>query len=185
MNKTYRIENSFMYMDKLKTLYNHRAVTISFGKIAYGSTKKVNEVTINIELRKIEGKGPELSIRGSIWNTTHTDCNSCGQNLDEIAKYIKPYNSRYIEFQQIYRWWHLYHLNGMNAGTVEQDMELQKFPNVKTYVEQCEILKKAGLYEVKLPDGTMYKYGSAWLYREIPDKDLREIIEYLFSQITK
>jgi hypothetical protein len=147
--------------------------TLSFGKIDYmNHGRKDCLVTIEIELRKTD-KGEELSICGNIWNHTKSDIYSGGQNLDKIAKYIKaPF------FKKIYRLWSLYHLNGMHAGTVEQDVAIDAWKRETgeryDYDKVCEMLKCAGLYEVEL-DGKPYKYGHSWLFRAIPDEDLLEI----------
>ena len=87
-----------------------------------------------------------------------------GQCLDESdildtvenGKLCKKDKATYLE---ILRLWKNYHLNGMNAG--------------------CEHQKKGS------PVGSVcpvcgYRYGSAWLYREIPEKDL-EAIKNLFT----
>ena len=86
--------------------------TISFGKYAIYSNKKINEVTVSIELREKDNK-PVLSICGNVWNIRHTDILMGGQCLDELAKYIDcPL------FKEIYRLWKNYHLNDMHAGTI-------------------------------------------------------------------
>ena len=87
-----------------------------------------------------------------------------GQCLDESdildavenGKLCKKDKATYLE---ILRLWKNYHLNGMNAG--------------------CEHQKEGS------PAGSVcpvcgYRYGSAWLYREIPEKDL-EAIKHLFT----
>lgn len=43
-----------------------------------------------------------------------------------------------------------------------------------SYTVDCELLKRHGLYEVKV-DGKPYKYGHAWLYRAIPENDMNKI----------
>lgn len=43
-----------------------------------------------------------------------------------------------------------------------------------SYTVDCELLKRHGLYEVEV-DGKPYKYGHAWLYREIPENDMNKI----------
>lgn len=153
---------------------NNRKV-IELGKIDfYGTGKKINAVDVEIELRSTN-KGPELSICGSIWNSRHTDIVCGGQCLDEIAEYIHS-----AKFKEIYRLWKNYHLNGMHAGTVRQEAYLKehrKTEPYKDYTRDCEILKEAGLYEDEQENG--YKYGHSWLYRKIPEEDLRKINEIL------
>ncbi len=68
-----------------------------FGKIAYLTSQKVNEVEIDIELYP-NGKGCyTLSICGIIWNKTHKGEKCSGQCLDIIKQYINDplYNEIY------------------------------------------------------------------------------------------
>ena len=87
-----------------------------------------------------------------------------GQCLDnaEVLDIVK--NGKLCEkdkaiYLEILRLWKNYHLNGMNPG--------------------CEHQKEGS------PVGGVcpvcgYRYGTAWLYREIPEKDL-EVIRHLFT----
>lgn len=43
------------------------------------------------------------------------------------------------------------------------------------YNQDCLLLRWYGLYEVELPDGTMYKYGHKWLKKELPE----EVISFI------
>lgn len=145
--------------------------TISFGKIDfYGTGRKINAADVEIELRDSKN-GPELAICGNVWNARHTDIVSGGQNLDEMAKYIKS-----AKFKEIHRLWKLYHLNSMHAGTEAQDKIVNEhFKDSRyDYDEACRVLKEAGLYE-----DNGYRYGSGWLYREIPNEDLKKIEELM------
>lgn len=151
--------------------------TIHFGKIDYlGTGKKTCPVTVEIELKQTD-KGEEFTASGNIWNHIKTDCYSCGQNLDTIAEYIKT-----PLFKKVYRLWKQYHLNGMHAGTIEQDQAIEAWRTNTgkryNYAEVCEMLKAAGLYEVEV-DGKPYKYGFAWLFRAIPESDIAEIKEIM------
>lgn len=172
--------------------------TFSFGKYAVRNpNRKVNEITVDMELRSTD-KGPELSICGDAWNSSHTDCIIGGQCLDSLSKYV---NGNKV-FNELYRLWRSYHLNGMHAGTIEQDkaiedskidgtweiekdrldkIEKAKYPwsNASHYDIVCEVLKEKGLYEVMLEDGKPYRYGQGWLYRAIPSEDLDKINKLL------
>jgi len=89
---------------------------IDLGKIAYyNKNRKANRVTVEVELREKENGVKELSICGNIWNSRDTDCYSCGQNLDEIKKYIRT-----PMFKKLYRWWKEYHLNTHHAACEHQ-----------------------------------------------------------------
>ena len=89
--------------------------TFNFGKIDYlNHGRKDCAVTVDLELRETE-KGQELSICGEIWNARHTDIYCGGQNLDTIARYVKS-----PVFKELFRFWELYHLNGMHPECVHQ-----------------------------------------------------------------
>lgn len=130
----------------------------------------------------------EFTASGTIWNHLHSRFYSAGQNLDEIAKYIKM-----PLFQKIYTFWKKYHLNGTHAGTPEQEKAVAEWMaegNKYDYTKICEMLKVCGLYEVSLnnnligtrkADGEPYKYGHGWVIYDIPEKDLAEI-KKLFAE---
>ena len=139
-----------------------------FGKVAYNNNKKENLVTVEVNLNNKEGKGFCFSVSGRIWNRIKTDCLSGGQILDEIKELI-PNNET---FNFIFDAWNKYHLNDLNAGTIKQSEALKDFKG--DYTQQCDYLESLGLLS---DDG--YKYGSAWLFREIPKDDLNKIIELL------
>lgn len=140
-----------------------------FGKIDLNNIgKKVNLVTIEIKLINKENKGFCFSASGNVWNARHTDIEMGGQCLDEIKKLI-PHNDT---FNFIFDMWNKYHLNDMNAGTIKQAEALKNFKG--DYTQQCKYLKSLDLL---VDDG--YRYGSAWLFREIPEQDLKKIIELL------
>lgn len=173
--------------------------TFNFGKIDYidrGNKDCDVDVTIRLEERSGEkifdkdgnftgnycNKYVEFTASGNIWNNRHSDIYSGGQNLDEIAKYIQT-----PLFQKIYTFWEKYHLNGMHAGTPEQEKAVAEWKakgNKYDYTKVCEMLKQCGLYEVPLnanlvgtrkADGKPYKYGRGWVIFNIPEKDLEEI----------
>ena len=178
--------------------------TINFGKVAYLGTRKDNPVEVTIELRTRggedifsikdgeripAGKAPtytELSICGDIWNRLHTDIYCGGQCLDTIAEYVTD-----PLFTEIFGYWKKYHLNGMHAGTPEQEKALERFKGYGwryDYREACSLLKDCGLYEVpfygltvgKKYNGETYTYGCGWVIEELPEEvenRIREIIE--------
>lgn len=142
-----------------------------FGKIAYCGNRKINPVTIEIELKETD-KGYCFTASGTVWNQTKTDCYCAGQCLDSIAKHLRT-----PEFMEIYRLWKLYHLNDTHAGTREQEAAIDAWVaegNRYDYNKVCDYLKSIGLYEVE-HEGKPYKYGHAWLYWEIPAEDLEKI----------
>lgn len=142
---------------------------ISFGKVAYYSNRKENEVTLELNLKERE-KGIVFSCSAYVWNRIHTDIVAGGQCLDELVPYFK-HNKLFME---IYNLWKQYHLNDMHAGTEKQEKLLEQYDTRISYNEKCKILENNNL----LYDND-YKYGSAWLFREIPEKDLNRIKEII------
>ena len=185
--------------------------TFNFGKIKYTNEKRaINLVTVDVELRHcggettftidrktgektITGKTPEyveLSICGNIWNSRHSDIVCGGQCLGTIAKYKEQLEDKEV-FETLYNLWKKYHLNGMHAGTPEQEIAIDNWKsqgNRYEYTSACEMLKACGLYEVnytglsvsKRYNNEPYKYGHDWLIQELPGDVLLKI-EHLLS----
>lgn len=150
--------------------------TFTFPKVAYTSSRRVNLPTIEVELRDADTDKPKLSICGELWNSTHTDIVMGGQCLDDLAKFDELFCNSL--FRKLHRLWSLWHLNDLHPGTVKQEQAIDdaKKLGVKicSYDDSCKYLESIGLLE---DDG--YKYGSAWLYRVIPEDDLKEIVSLL------
>ena len=160
-----------------------------FGKIDYNGSGRKN-CTVEVEIRLEEEHNSfydkdylEFTACGDIWNPRHTDSYSCGQNLDTIKEHI-PDN---LLFDVIYRMWKKYHLNGLHAGTKEQEQAVNEYFKRENkrydYTEACDYLKSINLYEVTEADKS-YKYGHGWLCQDIPEEDL-EIIKGLFKGDTE
>lgn len=175
--------------------------TVDFGKIAFNySGRKANAADVEIELIECGGdpiyncggkatgrKTPqytELHIRGEVWDTKHTDIVMGGQCLESMKPYIHS-----ALFNEIYELWSKYHLNGMHAGTPEQEAAIkareERIGRQLTYDEKCELLKEAHLYEVeytgpavgRMYDHEPYVYGHAWLIQDLPDDVVKRVIE--------
>lgn len=149
--------------------------TIDLGKIAYHGTRKINRVTIDVRL-----KDGQLSISGTIWNGRGTDCISCGQNIDEIAK-LFPLNGQVRRIAEIWRKWHLNHTI---PGSPRQMEFVREYNRVNegdysktNYHALCKALHGADLLQDAeyLHNGKPYAYGSAWLRQELPADVLVEI----------
>ena len=156
--------------------------TFKFGKVAYYSKRKENAVEVEVELEIVRPASEaqfedriEFTACGLIWNRLHTDCVSCGQNLDTINEYV-----HFPKFKTIYDLWKKYHLNTMHAGTKEQEEFVNNYFSDKRfdYEEACQALKDNNLYEVEY-EGKPYKYGHGWLYEAIPEEDLDTIVNLL------
>lgn len=152
-----------------------------FDKVAYTSLRRVNSPEVEMRLYYKDGdmKKPALSVCGNIWNATHTDTVMCGQCLDEMLE-LDGLSCDDL-FRKLHRLWKLYHLNDMRSGTIKQENALndaRKQGKLLCYYEDSrKYLESIGLLE---DDG--YKYGSSWLYREIPEIDLKEIVSLLSEQ---
>ena len=169
-----------------------RSTTVFLGKVAYTSKARRNECTAEIEIRDTD-KGPELSVCGTIWNATHTDHASGGQNIDELAR-LFPNDKRLARLREI---WERWHLNGMRAGCEHQRAEkwherpIDPSKPTNTYGQWCGergpttwnmltwVTKKDH------PQGLMcepcpvcgYKYGTAWLHEPLPPEIIAELCE--------
>lgn len=172
-------------MVEMRKRGNNMHRVFRFGKIDYEKEGvKNNLVTVEVEFknRNIDFK-EVFAVSGNIWNSRESDIIVGGQCLDEILKYVQD-----DTFKRIHRLWKKYHLNDMNAGTVEQENALKEAVKngiltsygANNYEKSCEYLASVGLYEVEY-EGKPYKYGHGWLYRAIPEEDL-QVIRYLLTQ---
>lgn len=155
---------------------------IKLGKVAYGSKVKNKAVEITVELKRKplatnwdtldrEKDVVVFSMQGGIWNASHNDMISGGQNLDTIAK-LMPGNK---DLQELIRYWRVYHLNDLKAGTKRQTEAVEKWEadgNKYEYTAAKEYLKS-----IELDEDKGYKYGHGWLYEPIPDMVVKRIIE--------
>lgn len=112
-----------------------------------------------------------------------------GQCLEEIAR-AYPQDAKVARIVAV---WRKYHLNGMSAGTAEQDAFLTAHESERGaldyYSWACAALKTAGLYEVsgagliatgglpaEVASGARgYRYGERWLFHAIPADVIAEI----------
>lgn len=163
--------------------------TFEFGKIDYnGSGRKNCPVTVDVELRTTKTGELEFSACGDIWNPRGTSVYSAGQNLDEIAKYVKT-----PLFKEIYDLWKKWHLNTMHAGTERQEEALDAWHEKQKaekpdaiilydYRRDCEYLESIGLLFDEI-NGKPYKYGCGWLTRVIPEETVKRIEELLKPEV--
>lgn len=155
---------------------------ITLGKIDYNGTgRKVNEATIEIEIRNKENaidwdtleevhNVPEVSMSARVWNSKKSDILSGGQMLEELVKYV-PVSEKRTKVKRLVEIWKQYHLNDLQAGTVRQTEALEK-AGISGYNESVAHLKLIDLY-----DDNGYKYGHGWLYQPVPGNILTEIKE--------
>ena len=123
-----------------------------------------------------EIKDGRFSMCGDIWCPHRKDSISGGQNIEEIAQAF-PGNAKVQRMAAIWREWHL---NDMQAGSPAQMAFLKANPvtdRLNHYASACEALRAAGLQPDPnyIHDGKPYKYGSAWLKKELPPEVIEEI----------
>ena len=93
--------------------------TYSFGKVAYNGKRKINEVTLEIELRDWNGY-PEFTARAKVWNNIHTDIVAGGQMIDDLYNEFAIHSILYKTIMQL---WEKYHLHDI-SNIPEEDKEL-------------------------------------------------------------
>lgn len=171
-----------------------RARTFSFGNIAFdGHLPARNEATVTLELRETP-KGPGVSVCGSIWEPKgkmNRDILSGGQNLDTLAEYL----TGTAPFDALYALWKRWHLNGMRAACEHQRAEawaerpIDPSQPTSAYGKHFDGQRHASwnmlawVTREEHPEGLLshpcptcgYKYGSAWLYEEIPADVMAQI----------
>jgi hypothetical protein len=165
-------------MDNMTRTMTENKKVFTFGKIDYdGSGRKNCEVTVEVYLKETD-KGYVFSASGSIWNPRKTDIYSGGQNLNDIAKYIKA-----PLFKKIYTYWKKYHLNDMRPDCIHQRQE--NWSNVLLDETKPKTQDNMATWTLKKdnPKGLLsepckicgYKYGTTWLFEPIPTDDLNGI----------
>ena len=177
-----------------------------FGRINLTGTGKRYPVSVSVELRRRGGEDVFRMVHGKREYTgektpVYVEFSACaeigacwgGQCLDEIEKHKKDFTPERRElWEELYTYWKKYHLNGMHAGTPEQEKAvktwMEETGNRYDYKAACEMLKSCGLYEVpftgksigKYYNGELYKYGHGWIIQEIEGPDLIKI-EHILS----
>lgn len=153
---------------------------VNCGKIDWNNSgRKINSVELELELSEQNGHWC-FSCCCSVWNSRKSDILAGGQCLDEVFKYdeLRPY-------VEIYELWKKHHRNDMHAGSPKQEEMIKawKTSNNRPYDYDmiCEMLDEAGLLVDKsyIHKGKPYKYGTAWLIREIPEDDLLKIRKWM------
>ncbi len=120
----------------------------------------------------------KLSIHGVIAPLKNGNCRgSCGQMYDSLLADIVSYNEGWnkelvAQFVEVWKKWHL---NDMQAGTPKQMQAIEDWENAGNkydYDKVVDFLKTAGIYE-----DNGYKYGSAWLFKEVPQTVVQFLVE--------
>ena len=93
----------------------------SFGKVAYNGKRKINEVTLEIELREWNGH-PEFAACVKVWNNIHTDVVAGGQMIDKLYNRFEVLRLSVL-YKTIMQLWEKYHLHNI-SNIPEEDKEL-------------------------------------------------------------
>ena len=113
-----------------------------------------------------------------------------GQCLDSINEDFRDQLQNVELWDEIYNLWKMYHLNGMHAGTPEQEQIVEDWENLGhryDYDEVCDLLKSMGMYEVnytgigvgRIFNNEPYRYGTAWLVETLPMDVEQRVIELI------
>lgn len=151
----------------------HRYV---LGKVDYDGSGRHNcETAITWSLHN-----GRFSMCAEIWNPRKMDIYCGGQCVDTVVAYF-PHDAKAQRMLAIWREWHL---NDMTAGSPAQTAWLKANPvraangeTTHAYDALLVALTAAGLNPDPnyLHDGKPYKYGHAWLKRELPADVVAEI----------
>lgn len=160
--------------------------TFEFGKIDVdGIGRRVNLVTIDVELKNNHDGFPEFSAFMSILNSKGTDIRCAGKVLFEKFKHVPVNDALYQEIRNL---WRKYDSHDMHAGTKIQESALKSAGLGKgasyDYDKARAYLEKKGLYTVKLTPTERkynprvenpYRYGYGRIYYPLSATDLAKI----------
>lgn len=139
------------------------------GKVDYNGNGRNNcEAAITWEL-----SGGRFSMCAEIWQPNKRDILAGGQCVDTVAAFF-PDNAKAQRMLAVWREWHL---NDMTAGSPTQEALLKAHPDADSYEKRLMVLQLAALNPDPeyLHNGKPYRYGSAWLKRELPADVIAEI----------
>lgn len=162
----YRVYTRFLYfiLSKMETIKKIQSWKFTIEVCIRLKDKEQENFNLFQKLKK-----PVFSVSAMVWKGKKEDC--AGQCLDYVNEILEQNGDLTKERATIYYLRKKHHLNDLHAGTEKQEEYLKQARGFLTdYSDQCDALDKAGL----LVDNG-YKYWSWWLYRPIPDEDLREI----------
>lgn len=93
----------------------------SFGKVAYNGKRKINEVTLEVELREWNGY-PEFTAHAMVWNNIHSDIVAGGQMIGKLYNRFATLRDSVL-YKTIMQLWEKYHLHDISDIPAE-DQEL-------------------------------------------------------------
>lgn len=111
----------------------------SFRKVAYYGKRKINEVTLEIELIDWN-RYPEFTACAKVWNNIHTDIVAGGQMIDDLYNDFAAL--RYsVLYKTIMQLWKKYHLHDISNIPAEDQELIDLLFSDKDRKEIVEILK--------------------------------------------
>lgn len=131
----------------------------------------INGVTVN--------KRYDFSMTGDIRSKTGAweGGGQVGDYLYGVDPYKKGSKSVDVDPTRLAELWEKNHLNGLNAGTPYQDAWIAK--REETLGRKLTTAER--LDETPNDPQTDYKYGRAWLYRDVPADDIAEVLDAMRS----
>lgn len=84
----------------------------SFGKVAYNGKRKINEVTLEVELREWNGY-PEFTAHAMVWNNIHSDIVAGGQMIGKLYNRFATLRDSVL-YKTIMQLWEKYHLHDIS-----------------------------------------------------------------------
>ena len=119
----------------------------SFGKIAYNGKRKINEVTLEIELRDWNGY-PEFTACAYVWNNIHTDIVAGGQMIGDLYNRFATFRDSVL-YKTIMQLWEKYHLHNISNIPADGKELIDLLFSDKDRKEIVEILKSREAEEVE------------------------------------
>lgn len=157
---------------------------IYLGEVDYNGRKNC-KAFLSWELKDKNGQ-KIFTAQAQIYNPRGDVLYIGGQCLNEVREICQRGGVWTSDAEKIFIFWKLYHLNNLNAGTVEQEriLEILLPQDERNYENARKALKSVGMEIVPLTKNEAaenphapnpYAYGEAWLYRPIPDAIIKQI----------
>lgn len=114
----------------------------SFGKVAYNGKRKINEVTLEVELRDWNGC-LEFTARAMVWNNIHSDTVAGGQMIGKLYDRFAVLRDSVL-YKTIMQLWKKYHLHDISNIPAEDKELIDLLFSYKGRKEIEGILKSRG-----------------------------------------
>lgn len=146
--------------------------------VGMGQGCKTLEVKIEVRERTFKDYETQQEVIGYEFSACGSGIGWHGQCLDRFKEKAEQYiidESRRELFNRVLEIWNEYHLNCMIAGTRKQEECLKEYKanNKYDYTKACKYLEE---HDLLVDNG--YKYGSAWLGKQIPTEIMDEVFSW-------